>query len=238
MVTQEARKQWICSTLEVQGGERIAGSPTQLVQMGVAAKKNLWDKGTSLKVRFLDGTPALHDRVMNAARSWLVEGVRLDLTVAALGEQAHFRIAFDPNGGSWSYVGTDCIGIQPSQPTMNLGWATLESPDQDFSSVVIHEFGHAFGLLHEHNHPEALIQWNRAAVYADLEGAPNYWSREKINNNVFAKFDLSQVIVTDFDKASVMIYTIPTNWTLDGKSFMPSWKLSVGDAATIKRLYS
>jgi serralysin len=237
-MTRETRRQWICTTLEELGGERVGGSPTQLVSMGLAAKNKLWDKGTSLKVRFLDGTPALHNRVMNAARSWLVDGVRLDLTVAALGEPSQIRIAFEPNRGSWSYVGTDNLGIHPSQPTMNLGWATLETPDEDFSSVVIHEFGHAFGLLHEHNHPEALIQWNRPAVYADLEGAPNYWTRKRIDSNVFAKFDLSKVIITDFDKASVMIYTIPTNWTLDGKSFMPSWKLSEGDAATIKRLYS
>lgn len=237
-MTLESRRQWICSTLDVPGGERVAGSPTQLVSMGVAAKNKLWDKGTNLKVRFLEGTPALHARVMNAARSWLVDGVRLNLSPAAAGEAAQIRIAFNPKGGSNSYVGTDNLLIHPSQPTMNLGWATLETPDKDFSSVVIHEFGHALGLLHEHNHPEALIQWNKPAVYADLEGPPNKWPRAEIDANVFAKFDLSKVIITDFDKASVMIYTIPSNWTLDGKSFMPSWKLSAGDTETIKRLYS
>jgi len=34
-----------------------------------------------------------------------------------------------------------------------------------------------------------------------------------------------------------MIYTVPERWTLNGKSFMPSCKLSQGDVATIKRLY-
>ena len=232
------RRQWICTALDTPGGKRVEGSPTMAVPMGVADRTKIWDKGTTLRVRFLQGTPELHTRVMTAARSWLVSGVRLDLATAAAGEAAQIRIAFEPNRGSWSYVGRDNLGILPSQPTMNLGWASLDTPEEDFASVVIHEFGHALGLLHEHNHPQALISWNRAAVYADLEGEPNLWDKATIDANVFAKFDASTVITTDFDKASVMIYTVPSHWTTDGRSFMPSPRLSEGDAATIRRLYA
>jgi hypothetical protein len=233
----EVRKSWICTTREVEGGERVKADPTQFVSMGVAAKGKLWPKGTELKVRFLQGTAALHERTMQAAQSWFLDGVSLKLRQAKPNEPADFRVSFDAGDGSWSYVGTDCRSIQASQPTMNLGWATLDTPEKDFSSVVIHEFGHALGLLHEHNHPEARIEWDKAAVKADLSGDPNFWDDETIESNVFAKFDASTVITTDFDKESVMIYTIPANWTTKGKSFMPSWKLSDGDVATIKKLY-
>ncbi|WP_437321271.1 matrixin family metalloprotease [Sorangium sp. So ce385] len=37
---------------------------------------------------------------------------------------------------------------------MNFGWLTLESTQADVESVVLHEFGHALGLIHEHQHPE------------------------------------------------------------------------------------
>ena len=47
----------------------------------------------------------------------------------------------------------------------------------------------------------------------------------------------SEVIVTDFDAASVMIYPIPPSWTVDGSSFTPSPRLSKGDKAMILRLY-
>jgi serralysin len=236
-MSDNPRKQWVCSTIDVVGGSRVAGRPTDLVKMGVAAKDNLWKKGTVLKVGFLEGEGTLHSRVMQAASQWFLKDVKLSLEHTGPEEKAHVRIAFDAHGGSWSYIGTDSLSIHPSQPTMNLGWVTLDAPKEDFYSVVIHEFGHALGLLHEHNHPEARIEWNKAAVYAELSGPPNFWDKATIDSNVFAKFDASTVITTDFDNVSVMIYTVPERWTLNGKSFMPSWKLSEGDVATIKRLY-
>jgi hypothetical protein len=236
----EEYKLWICSTLDVPGGERVAGSPTVPVPMGIAAKNKLWSKNAILKVRFLEGTAELHDRVMEAASSWLVEGVTLRFEKVKEEEkvQAEIRIAFNPRGGSWSAVGTDSLAGNQGGPSMNLGWATMDKPDEVFNSVVIHEFGHALGLLHEHNHPEARIQWNKTAVYEDLQGYPNYWDIGTIDNNVFAKFDASDVVTTPYDDVSVMIYPIRTSWTMDGKSITPSSKLSPGDAGTIRRLYS
>ncbi len=233
----EEIRNWICTTLDVEDGSRLTAGPTELLSLGVAAKDKLWAVNTELKVQFLSGTPALHSRTMNAARSWLVDGVKLRLRQVNKSEKSDIRISFDAGGGSWSYIGTDCKTIRLSDPTMNLGWATLETPDKDFSSVVIHEFGHALGLLHEHNHPDAKILWDKPAVYADLGGEPNNWDKDTIDSNVFAKFDAGQVIQTAFDQVSVMIYTVPPHWTTNNKSFMPSWKLSEGDAATIRKIY-
>ena len=206
--------------------------------MGVAAKGKLWAKGTELKIRFLEGAPELQERTLRTGASWIVDGVKLGMRHARAGEKADIRISFDPGRGSWSYIGTESTGIHPSQPTMNLGWVTMQTPEEDFSSVVIHEFGHALGLLHEHVHPGAMINWDKAAVYADLGGEPNYWDKKTIDDNVFAKFDSSKAITTcHFNEASVMIYAVPPHWTIDGKGFVPSWKLSPGDAATSQKLY-
>lgn len=233
----QSRKSWICSTVDVPGGARLSVQAELANLEGVAERGKLWERGTALKVRFLQGAPALQERVLETARAWLAPGLQLDIVAAKPGEKAQVRVAFDEKLGSWSAVGTDSLLYQPSQPTMNLGWATLDTPEDDFSSVVIHEFGHALGLLHEHNHPSARIRWNKPAVIADLSGKPNFWDQATIDGNVFEAYDTSQVITTAFDAASVMIYTILPHWTLDGVAFMPSSKLSDGDADTILQLY-
>ncbi len=206
--------------------------------MGLAARDRLWPVDTTLQIRFIGGSDRLQQRVFDAGKSWLLDGVRLRMQPANEGEVGDIRVSFDERDGSWSYIGTGARDVRPNQATMNLGWVAEDTPEEDFCSVVIHEFGHALGLLHEHNHPLARINWNKPAVYADLGGPPNNWSKAQIDANVFAQFDESQVIITDFDQASVMIYPILSSWTMDGQSFTPSWKLSPGDEETIQRLYA
>jgi len=41
----------------------------------------------------------------------------------------------------------------PLRATMNFGWLTPDTEDSEYQRVVLHEFGHALGLLHEHQHP-------------------------------------------------------------------------------------
>ena len=83
----EEHKNWICSTMDVEGSPRVQGSPTQLLPMGVAAKDNLWKKSTELKVRFLQGAPELHKRTLMAAESWFLDGVNLKLRQAMLAQR-------------------------------------------------------------------------------------------------------------------------------------------------------
>jgi Astacin (Peptidase family M12A) len=184
-------------------------------------RRKLWPLGITLRVAFLDGTPDQHEIVRRFAPQWTQHAnLKLDFTANA---NPHIRITFDDNDGAWSYIGRDCEAIPRSQATMNLGW-------QD-EGVILHEFGHAIGLIHEHQNPAGGIRWNKEAVYRDLGGSPNFWDRATVDRNMFETYDRDQVNATTVDKQSIMLYAIPREWTLDGFSSTPNEVLSAQDKA-------
>jgi serralysin len=118
---------------------------------------------------------------------------------------------------------------------MNYGWLTPASPDDVLQRVVLHEFGHALGLIHEHQNPKGAINWNRDAVIRDLSGPPNNWDLAKIEHNMFRKYE--DVTATNADSTSIMMYPIPKAWTLDGFSAGLNGSLSQDDRDLIRSVY-
>ncbi len=188
----------------------------------------LWPVGTLLHIRFLGGTASQQGIVRQFAPLW-AQFANLPL-VFDNAPDAQIRIDFRADDGAWSYIGTDALGIPRDQPTMNLGW-------QD-EGVVLHEFGHAIGMIHEHQNPRANpIQWNKPKVNAALSGSPNFWDPATIQHNMYDKYDTSQINGSDFDGKSVMLYSFPSQWTLNGFHSDPNEKLSAVDQAFARRVY-
>jgi serralysin len=120
---------------------------------------------------------------------------------------------------------------------MNYGWLTPDSDDDELQRVVLHEFGHALGLIHEHQNPQGGIEWNEPAVIADLSGPPNEWDEETIRRNVLDRYPKGDVSATPVDGESIMMYPIPASWTLDGFSSDLNDDLSAQDIAFIREEY-
>ncbi len=145
-----------------------------------------WDTGRTLRVSFLDGEPEVHQKVEHYARQWN--------PYANIGfefgefDDADIRISF-LHPGSWSYIGVDARAIDPPEPTMNYGWLYPETADDEYRRVVLHEFGHALGAIHEHSSPGVAIPWNRQAVYDSYTGPPNNWTREQVDINLFKLYE-------------------------------------------------
>jgi hypothetical protein len=194
-----------------------------------------WQPGDSIRVGFLDGDPDVQARVEQYAQIW-TEHADLRLFFGD-DEEADIRISFQDRG-SWSYIGTQCREIPAGQATMNYGWLTPDSSDSEVSRVVLHEFGHALGAIHEHQNPAGGINWNKEAVYEYYAGSPNFWSREQVDHNLFETYSQDLTVYTDLDRTSIMMYPIPKEFTLDGFEVGLNTELSETDRQFIRQQYS
>lgn len=187
----------------------------------------LWPNGSTLRVRFMGGTPAQQQLALQQARLWS-DRANIRFVESDAGD-AEIRVTFDPNDGAWSYLGTDCRSIPTNQPTMNLGF-------QD-GGTSAHEFGHALGLGHEHQNPSGGLSWNEYEVIRDLSGPPNNWTVDQIRHNVIRKYSTDVVRGTQFDPMSIMLYAFPSRWTTNGVGTYANEVLSETDLSFIGSMY-
>ena len=189
----------------------------------IALIGKMWMNGSTLRVRFMGGTPAEQAKAREQAAWWsAVANLKFDFNNAS---DAEIRIKFDPDDGAWSYIGTDNKSIPLNEPTMNLGFLD--------GGTAAHEFGHAIGLAHEHQNPEGGIEWNEQIVIREMAKSPNFWNEQTTRHNILRRYAADQVNGTVFDPDSIMLYFFPADWTLNGIGTKANEVLSQMDKAFI-----
>lgn len=171
--------------------------------------------GTVLKVKFLNGTDKQKQGIRTEAKEW-ENFANIKFNFISSGN-ADIRIGFKWKGdtGSWSYIGTDIFNIPQNEPTMNFGWLdTSYSDKEEYQRVAKHEFGHSLGCIHEHQNPSVNIPWDKQAVYNYYMGPPNNWDKATVDNNIFRKYSETTTNFSQFDRDSIMLYSIPNKLTI------------------------
>ncbi len=219
----------------------ISAIPTPQRMAIYSSKK--WEKNAQLRVRFVQ-RPSLiiENRLTGFAKQWeQLCSVRLLFTQQS---DAEIKIAF-ANKGSSSLIGTDALltRSQPNRATMNFGWLTDTLDDARFRAVVLHEFGHALGAIHEHNHPNADVPWNTAAVFEYYRRTQG-WDDATIQENVLKRYNRLQINDEDrgeYDRKSIMHYPVDpkllTNPNDPTVQIGFNSELSDNDKAFIARVY-
>lgn len=218
-------------------GDLNASDPVTVARMALISLKK-WDLGHALRCRFLDGDDFQRRKVQEKAGIW---SQYANVAISFVGDaDAEIRISFQADVGSWSAIGSDCLVASyfpPYQPTMNFGWLRDDTPDEEYERVVVHEFGHALGCIHEHQSPTENLKWNVQAVYQAFSGPPNYWSKDDIDRNILQKYSPDGISATRFDIGSIMLYQFDGSLFTDGKGTPQNIHLSDADKQMIGQMY-
>lgn len=180
--------------------------------------------------------------------------VNLKFTFVDKAEDSDIRILFRKGIGCSSHVGTTRLKLKFSQgekgniepkgqpePTMTFGWLDV--------STVLHEFGHALGMIHEHQNPKGNpIKWNEPAVFCHFKKTNENWTNEIIRTNIIDPYKKDSINGSEFDPASIMIYSFPETVECNKQELPitlntppikvnPNYRLSLMDIEILKQMY-
>jgi hypothetical protein len=150
--------------------------------------------------------------------------------------KSDIRVSFIQRGGHKSRLGNFTTDLRQDQPTMNLD-INDRTEEDEFSRSILHEFGHALGMVHEHQNPAGGIPWDKDKVYEYYlinEG----WDSKKVDINVLGRYSKKHMNFSEFDPDSIMMYEVPACLTTNGQAIRGHHcKLSEGDKSYIATLY-
>ncbi|KAI1478033.1 hypothetical protein F4774DRAFT_386695 [Daldinia eschscholtzii] len=196
--------------------------------------EKLWPREKRhLHVRFLDGKPEDKQLVKNLVVKHyhtIPMHIRFRFLRSSNNRSSDIRITFVRSGSSSSCVGRYSEQVAMNKPTMELN--INHNDDSKKQADILHEFGHALGLRHEHTHPDCKIRFNRSAVMEKhkLDG-------DRYNRN----YEKGSVIIgrtTPYDVDSIMHYAIEKGETTSLAADIPlNTVLSRGDKKLLMSLY-
>jgi hypothetical protein len=207
------------------------GSTGRRSKRSIGNHSKFWAQRRTINVAFLSSNLEFIEFAKEEIGEWtqhinliirFVEGTEGDIRIS---DSAELK-------GHWSCVGTDALTVPADEPTLHIDLTTREMP---FHVAMLHEFGHALGLEHEHQHPEANIDWNTPKVYEAFENAGH--SKDTIYHNVFRTLERTDRQISPYDKKSIMHYNFPAELIWDGTDYPMNKKLSEKDISFISSIY-
>ena len=169
-----------------------------------------WENGTVLDVCFMNGTSNLRGAVEHHIKTWEEHAnIRFRMSTSP---KAPVRVSFDSTGMTApnqfdALLGKSCLNGNPAMPTVNLGFVPGTS-ESEIRRLVLHEFGHVLGLIHEHQSPAGGIRF-RPNVYQWFKDNAG-WDASVVRSQVLTRFSQSEMLnSTAFDPHSIMCYYFP-----------------------------
>jgi hypothetical protein len=219
-------------------------APKVRKKRSVGVPSVFWRPGQTLRISFL-GNPDqwLKHAIVETASKWLKHAHLGFELVDDNDERAEIRIDTQaPEDVNYSYLGTQSIGLEGA--SMVLG-VRLSSPL--FEVIVLHEFGHALGMEHEHQHPQANIPWDLNALRRSLKDALrseiedlealSEAVEEELDTQFLPLPDHGENLLLPYDRNSIMHYGIRQEHTLGNWTARQNLKISKKDKRFMRLVY-
>lgn len=230
----------------------------------------LWESGTTLRFLFINSLkdPSLEeaglrgwlnnvrDKIRAIAPYWAMfanlkfefEGIE-----DSAAPRAHVTINLLPNGEgglSWGTYSSQ-IGRQNlaalEKGSMNLLFdpANPNNTEDEFRRVLLHEFGHILGFIHEFSRPDRPIVWNEPVIYEYFHKIAG-WAPQQVQEAILAPFEARAGWIIpneyrDFDVNSIMMFPFPPGLATykNGTVFVSGWngQLSQSDKIVANIIY-
>lgn len=241
--------------------KQLMGMDSSEQARGVYSLLTQWPPSyAKLRVCFMGGTDEANAEIAKVASNWTNDPnmtIKLDFgkpdhprQCTGKGKEMQVRVSFN-QPGYWSLLGQGSI-VYAKQDEASLNLEDFDKADPAkieaapwAQGVIMHEFGHALGLMHEHQSPvsDCDHEFNWDYINQKLSGPPNNWDKDTISTNMAPYTgDNLKLMTTDFDIHSIMLYHFPPEYYLKGDKsdcYIPEENntISAADRDTIEYMY-
>ncbi|NWA82293.1 M12 family metallopeptidase [Pseudomonas sp. D2002] len=198
---------------------------------GIASTRYLWPQHSTITISLFDMPEKAKDYVKKNINLWQpYTNLKFKFIETNDGD---IRISGKNDGtGSYSAVGTEAKEYPKDSPTMHID--LVQTADM-LNHTIRHEFGHALGLEHEHQHPDHTINWDKDKVHE--EGKKLGLSKAEVYKNIQDTLDPNLTTRSAYDPKSIMHYKTPAWVTTDGNEVPFTEDLSEEDKAFMMSIY-